>query len=144
MAKYETPFEDTQALFNKVIDATGLQNYINITVLSNNKAKKVFDVTKANELLKYRSGDDVIIVLNEKIYDQLTDDQKTIIAEQAITYLSYDTENDKLVITKPDFIEHTGVLQKYGFEVIEVLRESVKSLYEAEKQETEENVQTTN
>lgn len=143
MAKYEIPFPDTQEIFNKAIDASGLQNYINITVLSNNKAKDLFKVNKANELLKFRSGDDVIIVLNEKIFEQLTDEQKEVVAEQAIAYLGYDTENDKLVVTKPDFIEHTGILAKYGFEFVNVLKESITTLFQAEKQAEEEDVQTT-
>ena len=144
MAKYVQPFEDTQEIFNRAIDATGLQNYITITVLSNNKSKKLFDVIKANELVRFRTGDDVFIVLNEKIFEQLTDQQKAIVAEQALAYVSFDSENDKTVITKPDFLEHTGILAKYGFDIINVLKESVKTLYQAEEQEEEENVQTTN
>lgn len=143
MAKYELPFTDTQEIFDKAIDATGLQNYMHITVLSNNKAKDLFKVNKASELLKFRSGDDVIIVLNEKIFEQLTDEQKKVVAEQAIAYLGYDTENDKLVVTKPDFIEHTGILLKYGFEFVNVLKESITTLFQAEKQAEEEDVQTT-
>ena len=69
MAKYVQPFEDTQEIFNRAIDVTGLQNYITITLLSNNKSKKLFDVIKANELVKFRSGDDVFIILNENIFE---------------------------------------------------------------------------
>lgn len=138
MAKYEEPFEDTQSLFNEVIDAAGLSQLINITVLTDNKAKKIFDPIKANELLKYRTGDDVIIVLNEKIFEQLPTDQKRIVAEEAIAYISFDSENDKLVITKPDFMAHTGILRKHTFAVIDVVRESIKTLYQAEKDAEEE------
>jgi hypothetical protein len=145
MAKFETPFEDTQELFNKVIDSTGLGNYgVVITVLTNNTAKEIFKVTKANDLLKFRTGDDVIIVLNEKIFEKLTDEQKIIVVEEAVAYIAYDSENDKLLITKPDFIAHSGILRKHTFATIEVVRESVKTLYEAEKQTEEEDVQTTN
>ena len=145
MAKFETPFEDTQELFNKVIDTTGLANYgVVITVLTNNTAKEIFKVTKANDLLKFRTGDDVIIVLNEKIFEKLTDEQKVIVVEEAVAYIAYDSENDKLLITKPDFIAHSGILRKHTFATIEVVRESVKTLYEAEKQTEEEDVQTTN
>jgi len=143
MAKYEQPFEDTQEIFDQVVSRTGLENYITITILSNNKSKKIFDVVKANELLKFRTGDDVIIVLNEKIFEKLTDQQKLIVAEQALAYVSYDTENDKLVVTKPDFLEHTGILEKYGFDIINVLKESIKTLYQVEEQEEAENQQTT-
>jgi hypothetical protein len=143
MAKYEEPFEDTQSLFNEVIDAAGLSQFVNITVLTNNKAKEIFKINKANELLKYRTGDDVIIVLNEKIFEQLPADQKRIVVEEAVAYISFDSENDKLVITTPDFMAHTGILRKHTFGVIDVVRESIKTLYQAEKQAEEESKATT-
>lgn len=139
MAKYEEPFEDTTELFNQVISDAGLERYLTITVLVNNKAKEIFKVNKANELLKFRTGDDIIIVINEKIFEGLTDDQKRIVVEEAIAYISYDTENDKVVITKPDFMAHSGILRKHTFATIEVVRESVKSLYDAEKETEDES-----
>ena len=81
--------------------------------------------------------------VDEKIFEKLTDQQKQIVAEQALAYLSYDTENDKLVVTKPDFLEHTGILAKHGFDVINVLKESIKTLYQVEEEEEAENKQTT-
>jgi hypothetical protein len=143
MAKYEEPFEDTQSMFNEVIEAAGLSQFVNITVLTNNKEKEICKINKANELLKYRTGDDVIIVLNEKIFEQLPAEQKRIVIEEAIAYISFDTENDKLVITKPDFMAHTGILRKHTFGVIDVVRESIKTLYQAEKQAEEESKATT-
>jgi hypothetical protein len=144
MARYEEPFEDTQSLFNEVIESTGLNNYINITVLANNKAKEIFKVNKSNELLKYRTGDDVIIVLNENIFEKLTDEQKRIVVEEAIAYISFDSEKDKVIITQPDFMAHSGILRKHTFNTIEVVRESIKTLYQAEKQAEDEAEVTTN
>lgn len=138
MAKYEEPFEETQDLYNKVITRAGLSNLINVTILANNKAKELFKVNKANELLKFRTGDDVIIVLNEKIFDQLTPEQRVIVVEESIASLSYDTEGDKLIITKPDVVTFSGVLSKYTFETWNVLRESIKTLYTVEKQAEDE------
>ena len=48
-----------------------------------------------------------------------------------------------LVVTKPDFLEHTGILAKHGFDVINVLKESIKTLYQVEEEEEAENKQTT-
>lgn len=138
MAKYEEPFEDTQDLYNEVIRAAGLDQYINITILVNNKAKDLFKPVKANDLLKHRTGDDVIIVLNEKIFEQLEPEQRRIAAEESLAGLHYDTENDKLVITKADVVTFSGVLEKYSFDVWNRLQQSVKTLYHAEKQAEDE------
>ena len=143
MAKYEEPFEDTQAIFDTVIDNAGLKDVVNISVLSNNRAKEIFKVNKASDLLKYRTGDDVFIIINEKVFEQLTDEQKMIVAEEAVAYVAYDFENDKLVITPPDFSAHSGILRKHNYPIIEVLRESIKTIYQAEKDTEEENKNTT-
>lgn len=135
MAKFDEPFEDTQALYDEKIKAVGLDQFINITVVVNNTAKELFKVNKANDLLKYRTGDDVLIVLNEKIFEQLTDAQKHIVVEDSLASIHFDTEKDKLIITKPDVIAYSGILSKFTFETWNVVRESIKTLYAAEKSE---------
>ena len=143
MAKFEEPFEDTQDLYNEVIKTAGLDQYVNITILVNNKAKELFKINKANELLKYRTGDDIIIVLNEKIFEGLTEDQRRIVVEESLASIHYDMENDKLVITKPDVVTFSGVLAKHTFDKWETLRESIKTLYAAEKQVEDEAANAT-
>jgi hypothetical protein len=135
MAKFDEPFEDTQALYDEKIKAVGLDQFINITVVVNNTAKELFKVNKANDLLKYRTGDDVLIVLNEKIFEQLTDAQKHIVVEDSLASIHFDSEKDRLVITKPDVIAYSGILSKFTFETWNVVRESIKTLYAAEKSE---------
>lgn len=134
MAKYEEPFEETQDLYNQLIEQAGLSHYVNITILTNNKAREIFKINKANELLKYRTGDDIIIVLNEKIFDQLTEEQRTIVAEESLSGIHFNIEKDKIEISKPDVVTFSGVLSKHTFDKWNVLRESITTLYNAEKQ----------
>jgi hypothetical protein len=134
MAKFEEPFEETQDLYTQLIDRAGLSNYINITILANNKAKEIFKVNKANELHRYRTGDDIIIVINEKIFDQLTPDQRVIVVEESLASIHYNMEKDKIEITKPDVVTFSGILSKHGFDTWNVLQESVKTLYNAEQE----------
>jgi hypothetical protein len=54
-------------LFNQAILVADLERHLNITVIADNKAKDLFKVTKANPILEYRTGDNVIIYLNEGI-----------------------------------------------------------------------------
>jgi len=138
MAKYEEPFEETQDLYNQLVEEAGLSNYVNITILTNNKAKEIFKVNKATELLKYRTGDDIIIVLNEKIFDQLTDEQRTIVAEESLSSIHFDGEKGRVIISKPDVVTFSGILAKHSFDKWNILRESITTLYNAEKQEDDE------
>jgi hypothetical protein len=133
------PFEDTQLIFNRVIDTTLLrQNGITVIILVDNTAKKLYHPVLANPIHKHRTGDDVIITLNETIFEQLTDEQKEIVAHQVLAYINYDLEKDKLSIVKPDVIEHSGVVQRFGIDAITTLRLSVESLYQQEESDAVE------
>jgi hypothetical protein len=138
MAKFEAPFEDVEEIFSEKIKARELDRYINIAIVVNNKAKEVFKVVKANDLFKHRTGDDVIIILNQNIFDKLEEVQKHIVVEDALACIHYDTEKDKLIMTKPDVIAYSGILSKFTFETWNVVRESIKTLYNAEKGEDAE------
>jgi TRAP-type C4-dicarboxylate transport system substrate-binding protein len=137
MAKYEEVFTDTQDLYTRLITNSNLE-HINITILADNKAKKITNTTKANPLMKFRTGDDIIIVLNEKIFEQLPEEQQTILAEESLAGIFYNEEKEAVEIQKEDFIAFSGVIRKYGFDTVEVLRESVKTLYAVEKQAEDE------
>jgi len=137
MAKYEEVFMDTQDLYTRLIANANLEHII-IAILADNKAKKITDTKKSSPLMKFRTGDDVIIILNEKIFEQLPEDQQIIIAEESLAGISYNDEKDTIEIKKEDFNVFSGVMRKYGFETIETVRESVKSLYEVEKQAEDE------
>jgi hypothetical protein len=141
MARYEEPFEDTTDLYDKYLEKAGLTTYINVTVLTNNKAKDIYKVNKANELLKYRTGDDIIIVINETILDRLDDADKEMVIEESISSIHYNTEKDRIEISKPDVVTFSGVLSKHGFEKWNRVRETISLLFESEKQTETENAE---
>lgn len=138
MAKYEAPYDDTLDLYNQLIDRAGLTNYLNITILADNKQKKIFIVKKCTELEKFKTGDDVNIIINQTLLDQLQPDQIQIVMEESLAGIHYNTEKDKLEMTNPDVITYSGVLAKYGFEKWNVMRESIITLQQAEKQQEDE------
>ena len=138
MAKYEEPFEDTQSIFNGVIQLAELDRMINIKLLTDNKSKTITKLKKADELLKYESGgNDLYIFINEEIFLQLEDWQQLIVAEEALAGVYFNSEKDKLEVKKGDVETFSGLLQKYGYERYEVVRESIKTLYNVEKEEAE-------
>ena len=141
MARYEEPFEDTTDLYNKYIERAGITQFINITVLTNNKAKDIYKVNKANELLRYRTGDDIIIVINEKVLDKLDEADKEMIIEESISSIHYNLEKDKIEITRPDVVTFSGILSKHGFDKWNRVRETIKLLFESEKQTENETAE---
>jgi hypothetical protein len=139
MAKYEQPFEETTDLFSELIVKTKLDQVMTITIIVDNKLKKITNVTKGSPLLKYRAGDDIVIFLNENIFEQLTELQRHIVVEEALANIHYDSEKDKIIITKPDVVTYSGVLSKYTYETWNILSETIKTLYNVEKQAEDES-----
>jgi hypothetical protein len=128
MAKLEIPHEDIRDLFNEVISESMLDNYLNITVLADNKSKDVTKISKCSPSEKLKTGDDVNIFVNELIFDQLTPPLQRMVIDEALAGISFDTEHDKLVIKRPDVLTFSGMLQKYTFEELTVLKESIKAI----------------
>jgi hypothetical protein len=109
MAKFEQPFEDTKGIFDSLILNANLDRYVTIEVLVNNRLKEIYKPTKTNDLTKYKTGVDVFLVINEKVFDQLSDVQKVIVADEAISGIHYDSEKEKLTISKTDFTTYSGI-----------------------------------
>jgi len=141
MAKYEDPFEDTLEIFEGVIASTNIDRYVTIKILTDNNLKKVVaKAVKANDLVKYETKNDVYIFVNEVIFEQLTEEQQVMAADEVVAGLIFDSEKEKLTINQPDVKTHSGVLSKYGYDRYEVLQESIKTLYSMEKNESEAGV----
>lgn len=132
MAKYEEVSEQNEDIFKALISEADLERYINVKILADNRQKTVYNVVKANALLKHMTAEDVIIIINETIFDKLEDNQKSIVADEAIAYIGFDFEKDRLIISKPDLTTFKGIIRKYSFPIYERLEETIKSLYEAE------------
>jgi hypothetical protein len=139
MAKFEQPFEDTKAIFDGVIVNSDLDRYVNIEVLVNNRQKEIYKPIKTNDLTKFKTSVDVFIIVNEKVFDQLDEVQKVIVADEALSGIHYDTEKDKLVVTKTDFTTYSGILRKYGADRCVELKELIKLIYAQEKNSEVEN-----
>ena len=136
MAKYNDVFQDTKAVFDEVIVDANLDNFVNFLVLADNKQKEIGKVMKSNPILKYKTGDDIVVLINEVIFEMLDAPLKKITAEMILAGVSYNSEKDKIEITKPDFTIHSGLLRKYGGEVCINLNEVIKAAF-AQKQEEE-------
>ncbi len=131
MPEYLDPFPSTTEAFDKVIAETGLDQFINIVILADNKAKKIFVVKKATPIHKHRVDDDIIIVLNEFVFDKLSETQRIIVIEDAISRISF--SDDKLSITTPDVTVNKLVLTKFGVDDYFVLQDTINLIYSQEK-----------
>jgi hypothetical protein len=135
MSRYSELNEENEEVFIKVVEFSNLHNYINFKFLHSDKLKEIGKVVRANDLTKYSTGIDLFILVNELVYDQLEDLQKEIVAKEITASIHYDTEKDKIVLTKPDFTTYSLLLDKYGYDEYKRLKESIKAAFQQRNEE---------
>jgi len=133
MAKFEDVYEDTLDFFNQQINNSGIPAFINIKILSNKNIKDFGSVSKTQDIVKFMTDYDVVIQINEPIFDQLEELQKTYIVKDLLARIVYDMEKDKLVVNQPDVSTFSGVLRQYDIDTYLGIKESIVTLLEQNK-----------
>ncbi len=138
MANYQKASDDVVALFDRIVENTTIPNWIKFEVLCNNKQKELYKINRMNDLIEMLTdGLNFAVIINEEIFEQLPANLQEIALVECISGVSV-SESDAVSLEKPNFSTHTGVLQKYGHEVVIQLKESVISLYDQKKQKEDE------
>jgi len=138
--KYFELHKDLEDLFTIGFAKTGLEHLVNLKVVGCKNQKTLTKVNKANDLWRYVGNEDVVITINELIFESLTKDLQLIAVDEALASISCNLETGKVTITKPDFSTYSTLLVKYGYDEYIKLYETVKSLYDskANSEEPEE------
>lgn len=135
MANYRDVMESTDSKFTEVLSKTTIPQWVVFKLLDNDKQKEVYQVKKSNELIHTLSdGIDVIIILNEQIFDDLEEEQKEVLLFEALHGIVVN-DNDKISIEKKDFTSYTSILEKFGSDEIIRLNESIKSLFDKKEED---------
>ena len=138
MAKFEEVYEDTLTLFQKHIDQTSIPRMVKIKILSNDAIKKEFGkVSKTNDIVKFMTDYDVVIQVNEPIFDQLEDKQKEYVVRDLLAQIVYDIEKDKISIVSHDITTFSGVLRNFDIDTYLSIKESIITLLEQKQIEVD-------
>lgn len=137
---YEEVSQDVQDEFDSVIVRKMMDQLMNIKILGDEKQKKeVIKVKRIDDLNYHIHGEDVVMIVNQTIFDQLTPPQKVLAIEIALANVTYDYDKDMVVPHPADVKAHSGILKDVSFETFEVLQESIKSLYDKQAQEEKDS-----
>ena len=129
-------------LFYEVLDKTTIsQNVVEFKLLHNPQLKEAYELKKQSDLVSYLAdGINMVLIINEDVFDKLTDEQKKILLEEALNGILVN-DSDKIIVEKPDFSTHTGILQKHGVETMVSLKETVKAILSEKRIKDEEDKQ---
>ena len=136
MRKLEVASEDVVRIFDEVRDGTTIPQWVEFKVLCNNKQKdEVCKLNKASEVIELLTeGIAFIVTINESIFDSLPEDLQRMEIDKCLAGVEV-SDSDTLSKSKPDFFAHSGVIKKYGYDKLVVLKESIESLYIKQKED---------
>jgi hypothetical protein len=131
MANFEEVYEETQTLFNAEIESSMIPRETRIKILSNEKLKKGFGkVSKAQDVVKFMTGYDVIIQINDYVFDQLEPKQKQYVVKDLLAKIHYDMDKEKITILQHDVTTFSGVLRNYDIDTYLSIKESITTIME--------------
>ena len=139
MAKFQEASPEVEKLFDEVREKTSIPQWVEFRVLCNNKQKgEPVKLVKSNDLVQMLTeGVNFAVVVNEDIFFFFSDDMKKLAFDEALAGVAV-SDTDAVSLEKPDFSTYSGVLAKYGDSEVIKLKESVKSLYDAQKQKEDQ------
>jgi len=141
MSKFKEIFPDLQELFVNAIKKIDSFNNIRIKIIGNDSLKEVTKVSKANDLTQYLTDEDVIIQVNELVFEALNDTQRAYVIDETLARIHVDLESGKIKMIQPDFSGFSLVMLKYGNEESINTAQVIKLAFAQLKEQEAENGQ---
>jgi hypothetical protein len=126
--KYNQILTETEELFKSVLEETSIPRSVTFELVSADDLKEVGKVVKGNDLFKYMTKVDVVIILNEAIFDRLDDEQKRYILEELLATVHVDMDSSKLKLLKPDIETFSLLLKRYGIDFYMKMKEEISAI----------------
>jgi len=130
MAVFQDVFPDTQELFDGFIGKIESLNEVSIKILGNNKLKEPYKVVKATDLTRYLSTYDIVIIVNESVFELLDEENKQMIIEESVARIYYDMEKGKVSIINPDMSTFSLLVVKFGIDKYIRLQQMVREIFQ--------------
>jgi hypothetical protein len=124
--------DDVIATFNEVYNAKSFPINIGFKFLGASKQKQLIKLSKLNDQYQYLIGKDMLVTINEDVFDKFDEESKRILIEQELDKIWVDANSGKIKTVKPDLVTHSGLVNKYGIEKV-ARANQVEDLYHQQK-----------
>ena len=125
----ENEGSDIIEFFEKTLETFAIPKTIDFYYISNTKQKSLIKISKIPDQYSIRLNSDLVVSFNETYFDMIDDDQaKTILIEQEIDKIEYNSEKDTIKLGKPSIATGIGIVKKWKYEEVERAIEVEKAL----------------
>lgn len=116
--RYDELSQDTIDFFTGVYDTKAFSIKIGFKFISDSKMKQSIKVMKLSDMYKFLLNKDVLVIINEDLFDKLDEESMKILIEQELDKIEVDFKNGKIKMVQPDVKTFAGILSKYGEEAV--------------------------
>lgn len=116
--RYTETSEDVKEKFLEIYRKQEVFSGVRFSFTCDVKQKKLITLSKINDKYKFFMESDILVVINEALYEKFDDLDIKVLFEQEISTIYIKGETDKITFIKPDVVTFSGILQKYGIEVV--------------------------
>lgn len=110
--------EDVVNKFNEIMSTKSFPFELKILFQGNNKQKTLISVSKIPDKYAFATGKELMVSINEDLYDRFDDESIEILISQEIDKISVNGMNGKIKMNKPDLTTFSGIVNKYGIEKV--------------------------
>ena len=136
---YQKVSDETEKLFKDRIVTKHLDGLswgvISDDTLKMSKDKMCGKTIVNNQIVRERYDEDVLFIINEPVFDRLSEKHQIIMVDKLIAYIEYNLDTDKIKKRTPDVQEFSGVLMQYQWSELEILSSEISRVYQEIKEE---------
>lgn len=131
--RYDELSQETIEFFMSVYEKKSYSVTIGFKFIDDIKLKQSIKIMKLSDMYKFLLGKDILVIINEDLFDKLDEESMEILIEQELDKIEVDFKNGKIKMVQPDVKTFAGILEKYGEEA--VLRANQVDKLSAEQKE---------
>lgn len=105
------------------------------TFIANNKQKKLLTIKKIADDYAVLLNSEILITVNDVLFDKLDDEIRTILFEQEIDKIIPNLEKGTFSISQPTLKTSMGIIKKHSYEQVERANETERLLVKGNKEE---------
>lgn len=140
MAKYFELGEANTQLFEEIWKQTGLSAHMNFKLFGVRTSKQLIKVSRANSLAEELGNcpESIVCEVYEGAFDFLSDENKRLLATDALALVGYDFEKDRIKVEKPQINVTSIGYQKLGEKLLNAAVAGVEAMAMSEQKMEEE------
>lgn len=132
--------EETVSKFWEVFNGKSFPIKLDFGFLGIRKQKELIKITKLKDDISFLVKSELLVSINEELFDVFDEESVEILIEQELDKISYNDQNGKIKMLKPDLVTFSGIITKWGVEKV-ARANKVTELYHEQQADGREEVE---